>query len=91
MVVLLIALHYFVHLRLNNDPGWKNIKISYEMGRNYLKMAPIRVMLSQGLEYLKELWLLTKKLGQGWLTGMLYLVDELLDASISDISFLLNE
>ncbi|XP_047165553.1 5'-3' exoribonuclease 3-like isoform X1 [Vigna umbellata] len=27
MDVLSIALQYYVHLRLNNDPGWKNIKV----------------------------------------------------------------
>ncbi|XP_045790644.1 uncharacterized protein LOC123885410 isoform X1 [Trifolium pratense] len=26
MVVLSIAVQYYVHLKLNNDPGWKNIK-----------------------------------------------------------------
>lgn len=28
MSVLAIALQYYTHLRLNNDPGWTNIKVS---------------------------------------------------------------
>lgn len=28
METLAVALQYYIHLRLNNDEGWKNIKVS---------------------------------------------------------------
>ncbi|KAL2543458.1 5'-3' exoribonuclease 3 [Abeliophyllum distichum] len=39
MIVLSIALQYYIHLRLNNDPGWKNIKF-WAQGSRLTRFGP---------------------------------------------------
>ncbi|QCE04353.1 hypothetical protein DEO72_LG8g2389 [Vigna unguiculata] len=91
----------FLYNRLNNDPGWKTIKGDVEPRLRTLEgiiaayrktgylYFNIHICTSRILQILVPngtIVLNGTKVNISWLTGMLYLADELLDASISDIS-----